>query len=946
MKKVLSILLVLAMVVSLAACTKDEPENNDNQTTNAPVTTDAPKTTDDPGKTDTSTPAPTAEVEPTATAEPEIPWDGAYMEKEDFLAYTAHDLESIFEAIEDQLDDAQYQTVKTVVDNGIDAINASTSVKDAEKAYEDAYNGIINAIPKADGLVTYKKENNVERTNILGILEQYGVANGLTGISVFENGGYTMYNERITLGTENYIVGYGFGTLAEGSINADLEYETNDAWKRYYHTYESSDPGTLNYLNNQGQQVGDLYSYIGASFVTNFMNATKDGYDWVPELAKEKPQPVNDDDGDGMCTTWRMEVKTGDDGLKYKTGSEMADRKAFDGRGVALEDYEYAFKLLLTQKNELYRGSELANYNGDMAIAGAKDFYDGTADGFKADLWEKVGIKTYVENGKNYFEVTFAGEQTQFYAMYYISSSIYMPIPEDFINLVTVKNYLGFSADGKQTPVDNSLTTGAYYIERYDSDQQIVFAKNPYYIYADTKYSIPGVYVKIFPAAESDPTAAIKEFLAGHFDAAGIPQDYLNDYKNDPRTRSTLGDNVTKLNVNACDAETWEYLFGENGTVTQTEKANYWDVKPVLGNAHFRKALSLSINRQQFADSRGNVASVSFLSSDYMSDPENGISYSTTEPHKRAIEQLLEDTDGAGYSLELARDYFRMALTELEKDGAYKPGTKENPTVITLETAWRYPQEEERYQKEIKNYIESAFNDDSVCGGVYKLELTFWVGNEWTDVYYNKMMLGQFDIGFGSVSGNSLDPIGFMNILSSDQEISHNFTLNWGVVTNDPDVYPLVYDGKRWSYDALFNAVNGQAIVTDGQNNSVITISYNEIAKNDDGSYTGSLVVAPALPDMTNLTITAIMCCNYDRYYNGDGQYDEQPVEFTTDQAAGGTYTITFTVPAELAETYTKGEGAPEEPTGYTGFDFYYDLEFNGSVESTYYSVDDAFVIE
>ena len=69
------------------------------------------------------------------------------------------------------------------------------------------------------------------------------------------------------------------------------------------------------------------------------MNATKDGYDWVPELAKEKPQPVNDDDGDGLCTTWRMEVKTGADGLKYKTGSEIASRKAFDGREVALEDY-------------------------------------------------------------------------------------------------------------------------------------------------------------------------------------------------------------------------------------------------------------------------------------------------------------------------------------------------------------------------------------------------------------------------------------------------------------------------------------------------------------------------------------------------------------------------------------------------------------------------------
>ena len=649
MKKVLSLLLVLAMVVSLAACSKEEKPNTDNQTTSTPATTDAPATT----STET-TPAPTKEptTTPEVTAEPtpEIPWDGAYMEKEDFLAYTAHDLETVFNAIEDQLDDAEYNAVKTVVDNGIDSINASNTVAEAEKAYEDAFNGIVNAIPKADGLYTYKKESNAERTNILGILEQYAVAKGITGISLFENGNYQMYNERITLGTENFIVGYGFGTLKEGSINADLEYETNDAWKRYYHTFETSDPGTLNYLNDQGAQVGDLYDYIAASFTTTFMNATKDGYDWVPELAKEKPQPVNDDDGDGMCSTWRMEVKVGADGLKYKTGSEMADRKAFDGREVALEDYETPFKLLLTQKNELYRGSELANQTGDSAIVGAKEFFDGTTEGFNEALWQNVGIKTYVENGKNYFEVTFAGEKTQFYAMYYISGSLYMPIPQDFLDLVTVKNYLGYSADGKQTPVDNSLSLGPWYLERYDQDQQIVYAKNPYYVFADTKYSIPGVYIKIFPAAETDPTAAIKEFLAGHFDACGIPQEYLNDYKNDPRTRSTLGDSNFKLNVNACDAETWEYLFGENGVVTQTAKSNYWTVKPALGNAHFRKAISLSINRAQFADARGNIASVDYLSSNYMSDPENGISYATTQAHKNAVAQLLEDTDGKGYS--------------------------------------------------------------------------------------------------------------------------------------------------------------------------------------------------------------------------------------------------------------------------------------------------------
>ncbi len=600
---------------------------------------------------------------------------------------------------------------------------------------------------------------------------------------------------------------------------------------------------------------------------------------------------------------------------------------------------------MLFRSNELYRGSELANQTGDSAFVGAKEFFDGTADGFKEDLWNNVGLKVYEENGKNYFEFTFAGEQTQFYAMYYISSVLYMPIPQDFLDLVTVKNYLGFSADGKQSPVDNSLSLGAYYVERYDTDQQIVYAKNPYYVFADTKYSIPGIYVKIFPAAENDPTAAIKEFLAGHFDACSIPQDYLNQYKNDPRTRSTTGDSNFKLNVNACDEQTWEYLFGENGVVTKTDKAQYWTVKPALGNAHFRKALSLSINRQQFADARGSIGSVDYLSSNYMSDPENGLSYATTDAHKKAVSQLLEDTDGYGYSLELARDYFRMALTELEKSGAYKPGTKEAPTEIDIEIAWMRPAQEEQYHKEIKNYMEEAFNDDSVCGGVYKLNVNFWVGADWSDVYYNKMMVGQFDLGFGSISGNSLDPIGFVNVLSSDQEISHNFTLNWGVDTNDPDVYPLVYDGKRWSFDALYNAVNGQAIASNGQNKVVVSADYTAITKNEDGTYTGSLKLTPALPDITVITPQKVVCCNYDRYNNGDGNYVEKEVEFTS-ETADGSIVITFTVPVEIVDEFTKGEGLPETPTGATGFDFYYGLEFNGGSEDTYYSTEDVFVIE
>ncbi len=873
-------------------------------------------------------------------------WDGAYMEADEFKAYIKNDLDVLLSSIEDQLEDETYEAVKAAKEAGDAAIDAAGTVAEVEAAYEGAFKAICEAIPLADGLYSYLKESNAEKTNILGLLEQYAVLNGITGISLFEDGGYVMYDPRITLGTENYIVGYGFGILAEGNITADMEYETNEAWKRYYHTYEVSDPGTLNYLNDQGSQVGDLYGYMAAGFYTTFMNETKDGYDWVPELAKEKPVAVDDEDGDGMAKVWRFEVRTGEaDGLKYKSGSELESRKAFDGRPVALEDYETPFKLLLTQANQLYRGSEMAN-STTGAIAGAKEYYQATEKGYDEEAWKKVGIKTYTEDGKNYFEVSFTEELTPFYAMYYITSSLYQPIPQEFLDLVTVKNYLGYNSDSTETPRDNSLALGAWYVERYDQDQQIVYAKNPNYVFADTKFAIPGVHVKIFTAAAEDTTAGFNEFLAGHFDGSGIPQEFLDEYRNDPRTRTTTGSSNFKLNVNATDAETWEYLFGEAGVVTQTPKADYWNLKPALGNHHFVQALSYSIDRLTFANARGSIPSVDYLSSNYMSDPENGISYSTTDAHKKAVATLLDDTDGYGYSLELARDYFRVALTELEAQGAYTPGTAENPTVIEIEIAWMYPTHEERYHNEIKTLLEASFNDASVCNGAYKLDVKFWVGNEWSDVYYNKLMVGQFDIGFGSISGNALNPLDFVSVLSSDQSISNSFTLNWGTDTNDPDAYPIVYDGVRFSYDALYNAANTKAIVAAGQNKPTLDFTYNNLVKAEDGSYTGSFAVKATLPDITVVTPTGIMCCDYERYYNGDQQYEESPVEFTAEEKDGA-LVISFTVPAELAEAYKTGNGTSENPTGLTGFDLYYDLEFDGSVSAgLYYSVQDYFAVD
>ena len=839
---------------------------------------------------------------PEQPEQPEQPEDlREYVAVEDYQAYSKVALEDHKKAIGDLSAYAELQAgVQAAYEAGIAAIDSAESIKAVEEALEGAKAAMAEVIPYAQGIQSFIGLSNAEKTEILGLLEAYAVRNGITGISLFEDGGYVMYNERVKLGTEKYIVGYGFGILAEGDLTADLETEENAKWKRYLHSNNANDPGTANYLNDQGSEVADFYGYIGASYFTTFMNAEKNGYDWVPELAKTMPEAVGG--ANGASTTWRFQVRVGSE-LKYSTNSAIASRQAFNNREVKAEDYINAFILLLNKNNGYFRGGELANTSGAGQIVGAKEFYEASAqcesyEELVAKFEELVGLKVYEEEGNTYFQVQFATPLDSFYAMYYISSSLYMPVPQEFIELVTPANYLGYNAEKTETPVDNSLSLGAYVLEQWDSNQQVVYSKNPNYVYAATKYAIPGVHINIFPAMSNDPEANFKEFIAGNVDSTGIPQTKLEEYKNDPRTRSTTGTSNFKLNVNATDEATWEELFGTNGTVTQTPEEKYWEVEPALSNSYFVKALSLSINRVQFADKRGSIASVDYLSSNYMSDPVNGISYSTTEAHKAAVEGLLRDTDGCGYSLELAREYFRLALAELEAANLYRAGTKENPTVIKLEIAWQYPQHEESYHNEIKQYFEEAFNHESVSAGQYKLECEFWVGTNWSDVYYNKLMLGQYDLGFGSISGNSLNPLDFMSVLSADPAISGSFTLNWGTNTADPDADVLVYNGTRWSYDALWTAANSVAIVIDGASVPVVSEEYVQTA-NEDGSYTEQVTITLNAEEIKDFTVQAVVLCWY------DGDYKEvELTESATVEVVEGKYVVTVTVPADLVAEY------------------------------------------
>ncbi len=267
------------------------------------------------------------------------------------------------------------------------------------------------------------------------------------------------------------------------------------------------------------------------------------------------------------------------------------------------------------------------------------------------------------------------------------------------------------------------------------------------------------------------------------------------------------------------------------------------------------------------------------------------------------------------------REYFKEAAKALLESGAYKEGD-----VIELEITWQSQLNVDLYQGPIEKYWLEAFNHPSVCDGKLTLAVKEYVPAVWTDAYYAKMMVGQFDLGFGGVNGNALNPLNFFEVLKSDN--SSGFTLNWGPDTNKPSE-DLVWDGKIWSFDALWQAAETGGYFKDGlfvpcHNVELLT----DGVKNDDGSVTytfkGNIIDDEKLSISTKLTSVVIF-----GYFPDEAAgyaYGEDEVEFAYDAA---TDVITVTVSAELAAKYAgKIPGYP------FGLDFYFDrvvLEIDSS---------------
>ena len=766
------------------------------------------------------------------------------------------------------------------------------------------------------------------RTEILGQLEKYAIDNHLTGITLFENGGFVKYHERVTLPTTNYITGYGFGLLSEGSIDKDLDTEENVNYKRYLHSAISSKPAHINARNDKGSQISDLEGYITASYWGTKMNTTKDQYVWYPVLAKDtikvngvsqafnRPVPVFNGEevlpGQpeknplGLYKTWRIYVKTGaEDGIKYRYNGNSWGTE-FDNTNVTIDDYSFAYRFLLTASHNFSRGTEMAA-DQTYGIKGAKLFNDRTkeiSDDKAKELWDtmvadgSLGVKTGRDNTNGYYiELTILNAIDRFTAMYTLSSNLTSPMSENFVKTIgdgSVKegavrygmynNNNSVPAAHRDRIVDFVISVGPYMLEEWYKGQTIVFKRNTGWN-EPGRYNIAGVKL-IYVDASSDIDAIYKQFNAGNLDSCGIPSKHIKEEMGQPRVYKTRGDSTFKLNVNSCTQEYWNYL---NDTLwSKDERPSNWDVKPWMSNDNFLNGLYYSIDRKTFAENRGVNPSINYFADSYLNDPENGKVYNDSDAHKAAVHAYeTKDSQGNstfGYSKDKAILAFSNAVKELVKDGSLVKGTRAKPKEIHIVIKWMNPTDYKEYGEEIEGYFTSAFNDDRVCNGTVKLVVDSpEPSSDWQQVYTD-MKRGEFDLGFGAISGNTYNPLNFLEVLKSDN--SSTFTLNWGNDTSKVNTKkPLIYDDKIWSFDSLWAVADHGGVVDNGENIKSVKKSYMTYTTNnfndDTTFYVSTKFFEEAVDEdkktvkfeVTRISIYIIGNSNIDLDFVADAQY-------------------------------------------------------------------------
>ena len=356
------------------------------------------------------------------------------------------------------------------------------------------------------------------------------------------------------------------------------------------------------------------------------------------------------------------------------------------------------------------------------------------------------------------------------------------------------------------TTAETTAYTGPFMLAYYEADQVLDLKENPNF-HSPERYFFTGVQFQII----ADATVRFQAFMNDDLDAVGVPGENFEDVAGDPRLRQVPGPTTFRIMINMLGTpEAQEEMFGNSDLHTP---------EPILANQHFRTAMYFAIDRAELAfEVLRTSAPQQFLYTEaYLVEPLSGIAFRNTEQGEAVGEGLSAET--YGFNPDAAVAFWVAALDELVADGVY-----DNGDVIELELLIFSGSEA---QVLFGNFIKEAF--ETAFDGTQQ-NISFVVNVEprpFPGIYFDFMMIGEFDLSIGGISGSTLDAASFLDVYIDDNR--GGFTLNWGVDTSTPAIevtfpHPTSSDPddrstwvtETWSFNALVRSLNGTVTIQDG----------------------------------------------------------------------------------------------------------------------------------
>lgn len=362
------------------------------------------------------------------------------------------------------------------------------------------------------------------------------------------------------------------------------------------------------------------------------------------------------------------------------------------------------------------------------------------------------------------------------------------------------------------TSKETYMGFGPYKLETFQLDKQLVFTRNDnWYGYSDParegQYQTTKVVIDKY---ENDDTA-FTAFLQGKLDAKGLDVDHIADYTSSSRIYYTDG------------ASTWFIAMNPNEEAfAEWEANNPGKDKSILGMKEFRMAISFSLNRQDFINALDPMGSIGLALFNNMicSDPENGTMYRTEEAAKDTILEfwgISQDDIGAGklyptkdeaiasitgYNLEGAKELFNQAYDKAVAEGLYN-GTD------TIEICIGTPNATSKFYSNGYNFLVDNYTE-AVKGTKLEGKLTFTNDNTLGNGFANALRANTVDMLFGvGWTGSALNPYG---LIGAYTQPSYQYDPAWITSTA---IMEFVIDGVTYKASVLdwTSAIEGDPVV-------------------------------------------------------------------------------------------------------------------------------------